>query len=263
MSQSLKKRLAKKELTIGSWIQIGNTDVAEIMAKAGFDWLVIDMEHSAISISQAHSLIQVIDLSGCVPLVRLSSNDPVLIKRVMDAGSHGIIVPNVNSVDDAVAAVKAVRYPPDGTRGVGLWRAQGYGFDFDKYKEWQATESVVIVQIEHIEGVNNLEAILGAKGVDGFIIGPYDLSASLGIPGEFEHPDFKKALDKVFHASRQMNALMGTHVVMPDVSAVKKRINEGYRFIAYSIDTLFLGQSCRDGLKALIGRVKDSKLFDE
>ena len=251
MPKDLKKRLAKKELTIGSWIQIGSPVVAEIMAKAGFDWLVVDMEHSAISIGDAQLLIQIIDLAGCVPLVRLSNNDPTLIKRVMDVGSHGIIVPNVNSAEEAAAAVKAIRYPPDGTRGVGLWRAQGYGFDFDKYKEWQATESVVIVQIEHIEGVNNLEAILRTKGVDGFIIGPYDLSASLGIPGEFEHPDFKKALGTVHRVSKQTNALMGIHVVKPDVSEGKERISEGYRFIAYGIDTLFLGQSCRDGLKKL------------
>lgn len=251
MPKGLKKRLAKKELTIGSWLQIGSPVVAEIMAQAGFDWLVVDMEHSAIGISEAQSLIQVIDLAGCTPLVRLSSNDSTLIKRVMDAGSHGIIVPNVNSVDDAVAAVKAVRYPPDGTRGVGLWRAQGYGFDFERYKKWHKDNSIVIVQIEHIDGVNDLEAILSTEGVDGFIIGPYDLSASLGIPGEFEHPDFKNAIDKVNRVSKQMNALMGTHVVMPDISAVKEKIEEGYRFIAFSIDTLFLGQSCRRCLKEI------------
>jgi len=251
MLKSLKKCLGERELTIGSWLQIGSPIVAEIMVQAGFDWLVVDMEHSAISIDNAQSLIQVIDLAGCVPLVRLSSNDPVLIKRVMDAGSHGVIVPNVNCVDDAVAAVEAVRYPPNGTRGVGLWRAQRYGFDFDKYREWQAAESVVIVQIEHIEGVNNLKAILGAEGVDGFIIGPYDLSASLGIPGKFEHSDFKNAIDKVNLVAKEMNALMGIHVVMPDVSAVKEKSEEGYRFIAYSIDTLFLGQSCRNGLQAI------------
>jgi len=248
MSQSLKKRLKKRELTIGSWLQIGSPAVAEIMAQAGFDWLVVDMEHSAISISEAQLLIQIIDLSGCIPLVRLSSNDATLIKRVMDAGAHGIIVPNVNSVDDAVSAVKAVRYPPAGARGVGLWRAQGYGFDFENYKNWQAEESIVIVQIEHIDGVNNLETILCTKGVDGFIVGPYDLSASLGIPGEFEHPDFKAALERIYQVSRKMDALMGTHVVMPEVSKVSERINEGYRFIAFSLDTLFLGQSCRTGL---------------
>ncbi len=251
MPKSLKERLKKRELTIGSWLQIGSPIVAEIMAQAGFDWLVVDMEHSAISVDNAQSLIQVIDLAGCVPLVRLSSNDPTLIKRVMDAGSHGIIVPNVNSANDAVAAVEAVRYSPDGTRGVGLWRAQGYGFDFDKYKQWQASETLVIVHIEHIEAVNNFEAILNIDGVNGFIIGPYDLSASLGIPGEFEHPDFRAVLDKIYHISREMDAIMGTHVVMPDVFAAKERIEEGYRLIAFGTDTLFLGQSCRSSLRAL------------
>jgi 2-dehydro-3-deoxyglucarate aldolase len=251
MPKVLKKRLKKKELTIGSWLQIGSPIVAEIMAQAGFDWLVVDMEHSAIGIEKTQALIQIIDLAGCVPLVRLSSNDPVLIRRVMDAGSHGIIVPNVNSADDAVAAVEAVRYPPDGTRGVGLWRAQGYGFDFDKYRKWQATESVVVVQIEHIEGVSNLEAILATEGVDGFIIGPYDLSASLGVPGAFEHADFKAAFRKILQTAKEIDALMGIHVVVPDASVAKEKIKEGYRFIAYGIDTLFLGQSCRKGLREI------------
>jgi len=257
MSKSLKERLKNRELTIGSWLQIDSPIVAEIMSKAGFDWLVVDMEHSAIGISEAQSLIQIIDLAGCVPFVRLSNNDPILIKRVMDAGAHGIIVPNVNSANEAVAAVKATQYPPNGTRGVGLWRAQGYGFNFDEYKKWQASESIVIVQIEHIDGVNSLGAILGTDGVDGFIIGPYDLSASLGIPGEFENPDFKKALKTVLEVSKKMGALMGTHVVKPDTNAVKEKIKEGYGFIAYSIDTLFLGQSCRDGLTEIGHRTSD------
>jgi len=248
MSKSLKKLIEGRELTIGSWLQIGSPVVAEIMAKAGFDWLVVDMEHSAISIADAHSLIQVIDLAGCVPLVRLSSNDSTLIKRVMDAGAHCVIVPNVNSADEAAAAVEAVRYPPKGKRGVGLWRAQGYGFDFDRYMKWQESESVVIVQIEHIDAVNNFEAILNTEGVDGFIIGPYDLSASLEIPGQFEQREFKAAIEKVGRISKETGVLMGTHVVQPDAATVKQKIKDGYRFIAYSIDTILLGQSCREGL---------------
>jgi len=251
MPTGLKKRLKKKELTIGSWLQIGSPVVAEIMVQAGFDWLVVDMEHSAISIDQAQSLIQIIDLAGCVPLVRLHSNDSVLIKRVMDAGAQGIVVPNVNCREDAIAAVRASRYPPYGTRGIGLWRAQGYGFDFDKYKEWQENGSTVIAQIEHIDAVNNFEAIVGTEGIDGFIIGPYDLSASLGFPGKYDHPDFRAALDTIKTVSNKCDVLMGTHVVMPDVSTVKQKINEGYRFIAYSTDTLLLGQSCRGALREI------------
>ncbi len=251
MQNHLKKRFIDRELTVGSWIQIAETAVAEIMAKAGFDWLVVDMEHSAIGLEAAQSLIQVIDLSGVPPLVRISHNDPVLIKRVMDAGAHGIIVPNVNSPQEAKAAVEAAHYPPDGSRGVGLWRAQGYGFDFETYQKWQQEEIVVLVQIEHREAVNNLEAILQTEGIDGFLIGPYDLSASLGIAGQFEHPDFRAALDTVHRISRKLNALMGTHVVMPDVSGARDKIAEGYRLIAFGIDTLFLGKACRDGIQGI------------
>lgn len=251
MPKTLKERLAGRELTVGSWIQIAHPAIAEIMAKAGFDWLVVDMQHSAIGIETAQSLIQVIDLAGIPPLVRISHNDPVLIQQVMDAGAHGIIIPNVNSPETARAAVQAAHYPPDGTRGVGLWRAQEYGFGFEAHWRWQTAGSIVIVQIEHIEAVCSLEAILRTRGVDGFLIGPYDLSASLGIPGQFNHPDFRAALEKVHQVSRNLHALMGTHVVMPDVSAAREKINEGYRLIAFGIDTLFLGNGCREGLRAL------------
>ena len=131
--KSLKERLRKKEVTIGSWITLGHPSVAEIMAKAGFDWLTVDMEHSAITLHQAQQLIQVIELSGVVPLVRVGENDPNLIKRVMDAGAHGVIVPMVNSKEDAEKAVRSVKYPPRGFRGVGLARAQKYGADFEGF----------------------------------------------------------------------------------------------------------------------------------
>ena len=149
---NLKKRLMNRELTIGSWITIGNTVVAEIMARAGYDWLTLDMEHSAITIDIAQDLIRVIELCGVAPLVRVGNNDSTIIKRVMDAGAHGVIVPMVNSRDDAEKAVASVQYPPKGFRGVGLARAQKYGTDFEGYKKWNEKESIVIVQIEHIKG---------------------------------------------------------------------------------------------------------------
>ena len=131
----LKKKFEKKSISIGSWITLAHPAIAEIMAKSGFDWLTIDMEHSAITLSEAQNLIQVIELCQVTPLVRVSENDPTLIKRVMDAGAHGVIVPMVNTVAEAEAAVSAVKYPPVGIRGVGLARAQGYGLEFKKYKD--------------------------------------------------------------------------------------------------------------------------------
>jgi 2-dehydro-3-deoxyglucarate aldolase len=245
---TLKEKINNRALTIGSWITIGHTVVAEIMANAGYDWLTIDMEHSAITIENAQDLIRVIELSNVVPLVRVGENDPNQIKRVMDAGAHGIIVPMVNSIDDAEKAVASVQYPPKGFRGVGLARAQKYGVDFEAYRKWNEQESIVIVQVEHINAVENLESILSVPGVDGFIIGPYDLSGSLGVPGQFDHPEVLKALNKVKDVSENMNALSGFHVISPELEAFQEKIVEGYKFIAHSLDVLFLGSGCRDSL---------------
>ena len=156
----LKEKLKNNAPTLGSWITLGHPSIAEIMASSGFDWLTVDMEHSVITLDIAQQLIQIIETSGVVPLVRVGENSPNLIKRVMDAGAYGVIVPMVNSKKDALLAVNSVKYPPVGIRGVGLARAQGYGFNFKEYKKWLEKDSIVIVQIEHIEAINNLEDIL-------------------------------------------------------------------------------------------------------
>ena len=246
--KSLKERLKANKQTIGSWISLGNTAVAEIMARAGFDWLVVDMEHSAITLDQAQQLIQVIELSGVTPLVRVGENSPLLIKRVMDAGAHGVIVPMVNSASDAAKAVSAVKYPPVGTRGVGLARAQGYGLDFERYKKWVNKESVVIVQIEHINAIENLEEILKVKGVDAGIIGPYDLSASMGHPGEFNRKESENVLKKFVDICGKLNKPAGFHVVAPDYERLKNKISEGFKFLAFGLDSLFLATKCKDEL---------------
>lgn len=245
----------RERVSIGSWLTLAHPAIAEIMANAGFDWLAVDLEHSVITIREAEELIRVIDLAGVKPLVRLTSNHPDQIKRVMDAGSHGIIVPMVNSVADAQRAVAAVKYPPQGMRGVGLARAQGYGTRFQEYLKWQATEPLVIVQVEHVQAVENLESIFAVAGVDGYIIGPYDLSASMGIPGQFDHPKFLAAMERVKTVSAQMKMPGGIHVIEADPAQLAQRIEEGYRFIAYSLDIRMLDAACRSGLE----RVKESR----
>ncbi len=255
---TLKQKLEQGVLTIGSWITIGHTSVAEIMANAGFDWLTVDMEHSALTIENAQQLIQIIELSGVTPLVRVGENNSTIIKRVMDAGAHGIIVPMVNSKEDAIKAVSSVKYPPIGTRGVGLARAQGYGFEFERYRKWVDKESIVVVQIEHIKAVENLEEILSVCGVDAFIVGPYDLSASLGVPGEFENPDVLAALKKVTDVAGKLRKTAGFHVIPPDAVAVDNKMKEGYRFISLSLDTLFLGTKCREKMDEINKKRLDS-----
>lgn len=251
---TLKKKLRDRKLSIGSWITIGDNAIAEIMSRAGFDWLAVDMEHSALTVAQCQELIRVIDLCQVAALVRVGANDPLLIKRAMDAGAHGVIVPMVGSREDAERAVKAVKYPPEGSRGVGLSRAQGYGTSFNKYKQWLETESVVVAQIEHINGVNNLDEIMEVEGVDAIMVGPYDLSGSLGIPGNFEDRRMLQALEKIQKLAFKKRISLGYHVISSDPKLVEKKIEEGYTFIAFGVDFLFLGDNCRLGLEVLNGR---------
>lgn len=237
--------------TIGSWLTIPSPTVAEIMARAGFDWLVVDMEHSAIGLNQAQELIRVIHLCKLPALVRVGENNPNLIKRVMDAGASGVIVPMVNNVADARQAVASVKYAPKGKRGVGLARAQGYGPAFEAYWQWVVSESAVIVQIEHIKAVENLQAILSVEGVNGFIVGPYDLSSSLGVPGQFEHPRVQSALQQVCSVIDQGFKPAGFHVVQPDPEDAANKLQAGYSFLAFGVDFLYLGEMCRNQLSKL------------
>lgn len=250
MHSRLRKNFFKKGLSFGSWITFTSTASAEIMAKLGFNWLAIDLEHSPISIERTQELIQVIELSGCIPLVRLSSNDPVQIKRVMDAGAHGIIVPAVRIVGDVRQAVEATRYPPEGSRGVGLSRAQGYGASFSEYRNWINKNVIIIALIENQEAVENISDILEVKELTGIIIGPYDLSGSYAVAGELKDPKVIKAEKKILEAAKKKNVAVGIHIVFPDVKELKARIKQGYRILAFGVDMTFLFQECRLAMAA-------------
>lgn len=242
---SLKEKLRLKKLTIGSWISFEYPQTCEIMAKAGFDWLVIDMEHTAIDSNQCLHLIQIIESNGVTPLVRVGKNDPLHIKRAMDAGAHGIIVPMINTTQDAKKALDSLYYPPIGNRGVGLGRAQNYGIGFEDYKIRADNSTIFIPQIEHIDGVNHMEDIIAIDGVDGFIVGPYDLSGSLGLPGQWEHPLFINALDRIKKVLMNSNKPGGYHVVHSNQLDFKHRVQEGYKFIAYGDDMVFFAEKIR------------------
>lgn len=249
VKKELKSKLKNGQVSLGAWVTLSHPSIAEIFVKAGFDWVVVDLEHSTISIDQAGELIRTIDLAGAVPLVRLTSNDINLIKRVMDAGAQGIVVPNVNSPQAALDAVAATRYAPAGRRGVGLARAQQYGPGFKDYLDWQSNGPVVIVQIEHKSALDCLGEIFSVPGVDGFIIGPYDLSCSMGMPGEFDHPEFIQAMNRILQAGLKTQCPAGLHIVEPDAGRLKQGINEGYQFIAYSVDIRMLDVSARAGVQ--------------
>jgi 2-dehydro-3-deoxyglucarate aldolase len=187
--------------------------------------------------------------------VRLSSHDPAQIKRVLDAGATGIIAPMVNTAAQARVVVSAATYPPTGTRGVGLARAQSYGVGFPEYLKRMERDLVCIMQVEHIEGVDNLEEILTVDGVDGFFIGPYDLSASLGLPGQFDHPDVVAAMDRVAEIVKRPDVMAGVHVVEPEPDRLERMIDAGYRFIAYASDMLLFAHHLKT-VGTDIGRVR-------
>jgi 2-dehydro-3-deoxyglucarate aldolase len=238
-----------KELKLGSWITVGDVSVAEVMADAGFDWLCIDLEHSVIDYAQAHQLIIAVQGKGIKAFVRIGENSPLIIKRILDAGVDGIIIPNVKSLEEAKKAVNSLKYPPIGERGVGLARAQGYGFGFDKYLKETANNVKLILQIEHYNAINDLESILQLEGVDGTFIGPYDLSGSLGKPGKWDDEEVIAFLEKYEATVKKFNKLVGYHVVPPDYKLVIEKLNKGYNFIAFSFDLNFLGQMIRNELK--------------
>jgi len=248
---SLKQKLKNNELTIGSWIMMGNTMSVEVMALAGFEWLVIDIEHTSIDMEMAQTLITTIQANNIKALVRVSKNEEVVIKRILDMGADGIIVPMVCSKEDAKMAVDYAKYPPVGKRGVGLYRASKYGVKFEEYKKWVNEELVIIAQIEHIDAVNNIDDILKVDGIDGTIIGPYDLSGSMGYPGEFERDDVKVAVQKVLDRCKENNIPSGFHVVDTDPSKLQLKIDQGCTFLAYGIDYFFMRDSAMSGMKKL------------
>ena len=234
---------------IGSWVTLNNPSIAEIMADAGFDWLCVDLEHSVIDYAETQQLISTIQSKGIKAFVRVGENNTRIIKRVLDAGVDGIIVPMVNTKKEAQKAIDSVKYPPIGKRGVGLARAQKYGFGFEEYKDDEADNIKLIVQIEHIDAINNLEEILSLDDIDGTFIGPYDLSGSMGKPGKYDDDDVKEVLQRYEDIAKKYDKLIGFHVVQPDYNIVNEKIEKGYNFIAFSFDAMFLGTIIRKEIK--------------
>mgnify|MGYP001608710218 CR=1 FL=1 len=252
LARLIKEKIRRGEPSIGSWMSMAHPSIAEILAMAGYDWVVVETEHTAIDVSEVFRLIIAIEQRGSIPLVRLAWNDPIQAKAVLDSGAAGVLVPMVNTRADAELAVRMTKYPPLGERGVGLARAQGYGECFDEYVHCANNDSLLMVIIEHKDAVANIDEVLSVPGIDGAFIGPYDLSMSLGIPGQLNHPLSIAAKKRVLEATLASGLVPGIHLVHPDTASVDcaKAIAEGYRFIAVGTDILFLGDSARALQKA-------------
>ncbi|MBN1442456.1 MAG: 2,4-dihydroxyhept-2-ene-1,7-dioic acid aldolase, partial [Planctomycetes bacterium] len=218
-----------------------------------------DGEHSAVDLPATQVLFQAMRAGNpeCAPLVRLAGNRYEITKQYLDAGAQGVIAPLINSADEARELVRAAKYPPEGARGVGYCRANAYGADFDRAVLQANEQTLVCVQIEHIDAVNRVDEILSTPGVDAAFIGPYDLTASMGITGRFDHPEAVAAMARVFDACRRHGVAPGVHVVPPDPEQVASRIREGYRLVAFSLDITMLNVSCGSGLQKIRGLLSE------
>jgi len=242
----LKEMLKKGEVTLGTWVTIGHPDVAEILANLGFDWLVFDTEHSPMSMETVQTMIQATSATQITPIVRVAWNDLPLVKRALDIGAYGVIVPMVNSKEEALNAVRACKYPPVGIRGVGPRRPSKFWTEFNEYFAVANEEIMVVVQVETAEAVDNLEEILSVDGVDAFFIGPSDLSVSMGLKGDLSHPKLLEMIERALATGKKIGVPAGIFVLSSDWT--KRHIDQGFQFISIGSDTGFLMRGSNDAL---------------
>lgn len=240
---SLRREQLRSRPVLGGWLQIGHPASAEIHARLGYDWICVDLEHGIVELESTAAVFRAISGTDSVPVARVPANDPVWIRRSLDAGARAVIVPMVHGVEEARRAVRAAKFPPVGERGFGYCRANAYGADFVDYARSANAGTAVILQIEHIRAIENLEAIAAVDGADALFIGPYDLSGSLGVPGELEHPAVLSALARFRSVCRECDMPMGMHLVRPDETSIRRCLDEGYRLIALGLDVVFMEQS--------------------
>jgi 2-dehydro-3-deoxyglucarate aldolase len=243
--RTMRQALAAGGTSIGSWMQIPDASVAEIMGDAGFDWIAVDLEHGSMAVHQLPDLFRALELGNTLPLARLAQGGAVECKQALDAGAAGVIVPMVETADQLRAIANACRWPPAGTRGVGFSRANLFGKRFVEY-EREAQAPLLVAMIEHVRTIDRLPDILAVSGLDALFIGPYDLSASMGLTGRFDDPAFTDAMARIRSLAAAASVACGLHVVAPSREALRARIDEGYRFLAHSIDAVFLTSALRD-----------------
>jgi 2-dehydro-3-deoxyglucarate aldolase len=239
--------------SIGSWIQIPHSSIAEIMGQAGYDWVAVDMEHGAVSVHQLPDLFRALELGNTLPLARVAQGAVKDCKQALDAGAGGVIIPMIESAEQLKKVRDAVRWPPSGKRGVAFSRANLFGKNFNKYNE-EAQQPLFVAMIEHINAVENLDDILQVEGLDAILVGPYDFSASMNMTAEFDNREFVEMMGLILNKAKSYNIACGVHVVKPSIKDLKKRLDEGYKFLAFSIDTVFLneGMPSLKGLSSIL-----------
>jgi 2-keto-3-deoxy-L-rhamnonate aldolase RhmA len=244
MSQptDFRTRLKRGDRLLGTMVTLACPSAAEILSGIGFDWLFIDGEHGPLETADLLGILQAVgDRAAC--LVRVPEGNEVAIKKVLDLGAHGIIVPQVNTAEQAEDVVRFSRYAPQGARGVGLARAHAYGLAFQEYVETANDRICVVVQAEHARAAENIESIVQVPGIDAVLLGPYDLSASLGQTGKLDHPSVVAAIDRITTVCRAAKMPLGYFGVT--AAAVKPFLERGYTLIVVGVDTILLGVAAK------------------
>ena len=246
-SRALKRRLRAGETTFGAWVSFQDPGAAEIMAGTGYDWVFIDTEHSPFSLESLQHVLMAFNGRATVPIVRVPWNDRVRIKQVLDLGAEGILVPMVSSVRESQEAVAACKYPPEGNRGFGPRRASDYYRDPEDYIQAANDGIIVVLQIEHEDGVRQVKEILDAPGIDVICLGPMDLSGSMGILGQLEHPRVVEAIERVLAAAKDR----GLPVCVPMETSLEAQIawaRKGACFVVTGEDHGLLRRAAADAL---------------
>ena len=250
MKNSLKRKLMAGEVVIGPFAGLNCPDLIEIMGIAGCDFCVIDTEHGPMDPESIQHMVRAAELSGMTPIVRVPRAEPVEILKVLDIGAQGIHVPQINSRETAMAVARASRYHPEGERGVAVPRALSYGLMPLGWVMAEANrEILVIAHCENAKGLDLLEEIADVDGLDLIFVGPYDLSQSLGVPGEIFHPSMVEAVSRALKTITDAKKPAGIFVT--SVDEAKRRIDEGFRYIAYSMDSLIFGSACREQISRI------------
>lgn len=251
MSQNdLKKRLRQGETIIGSIVSANAPDVAELMSLVGFDYLWIEAEHAPIGLGAAQVLIQAIG-GRCPAIVRIPENAEVWFKKALDTGCDGLVVPQVKTANEARRAVASAYYPPMGNRSVGITRAQGYGTTFADYVETINERLLLVLQIEHALGVENVDEIVRVPGIGVILIGPFDLSGSLGLLGQITHPEVEAHIETVRIACEEAGVPLGIFAI--DAQTARRYIDKGFRLICLSADTAFMYRAASEAFQELKG----------
>jgi 2-keto-3-deoxy-L-rhamnonate aldolase RhmA len=245
----MKRKLAAGQVCIGTTITVNSPVVAELLSHVGFDWLWFEMEHTALSVEAVLTMLQATNGSDVSTVVRVPWNDKTLIKRVLDTGPDGVLIPLVNSREEAEYAVRAMKYPPLGERGAGLGRAQCYGLHMEEYLKAANDEVQTLVMVEHIQAVEHIGEILAVKGVDSVMVGALDLSGSMGLLGQTGHASVEAAVQKVLAASKKASVPCG--IITTDPDTANRRIREGFTNIILGIDILTL----LGGAKSALGQI--------